>query len=76
MHNQVHIVSLAMSTERGYTNYSIRPGALLNTSVDNVSLQHPHWASAVNRVPGLLSLALVPGNAFSLDIFSLQHTLG
>jgi hypothetical protein len=45
VHNQEHIVSLAMSTERGYTNYSIRPGALLNTSVDNVSLQHPHWAS-------------------------------
>ncbi len=32
---------LAMSTERGYTNYSIRPGALSNTSVDkHVSLKY------------------------------------
>jgi hypothetical protein len=41
------------------------------------SLSSTHWASAVHRVPGRhLSLALVPGNAFSLEIFSLQHTLG
>jgi hypothetical protein len=29
------------------------------------SLSSTHWASAVHRVPGHLSLALVPGNAFS-----------
>jgi hypothetical protein len=60
-------IPLAMSTERGYTDYSIRPGGISNTSVDNVSLQHTLGQCSVPGARSPVSLSLVLGNALSLE---------
>ncbi len=55
-----------------FVRYFIPSLIVAGKNVKKFSLSSTPMASVVYRVPGLLSLALVPGNAFILEIVQVQ----